>query len=175
LRTNLLGDGDAVVHNLGRAVLALEHHVPAFGSQRDAHEVRELVDSSLTEPEECEDYRCQCDSTMRFQQCDPARTCILLMAEPSLLKWSSLAAFTVTRRLTLRSNRHFVTNLMERNVAGFWSEAATTLFCNHPFPDDIISCLPHPCFAHTLLIPVWNRLWVAFPCTLMTRLFLCSR
>ena len=44
---NLLRDRDAVVHDLGGAVLRLEDDVAALGAERDADDVRELVHAPL--------------------------------------------------------------------------------------------------------------------------------
>ncbi len=37
LQLHLFGDGHAVVDDLGRPVLSLQHHVTALGAQRHAH------------------------------------------------------------------------------------------------------------------------------------------
>ena len=45
LQRDLAGDGHAVVHDLGGAVVALQHHVAALGAQRHLHGVGHLVDA----------------------------------------------------------------------------------------------------------------------------------
>ena len=45
LELDLLGDGDAVVNDLGSSELLLEHHVAALGAEGDSNRLGEDVDA----------------------------------------------------------------------------------------------------------------------------------
>ena len=47
LQLHILGDGNTVIGDEGRAELLAQNHIPALGTQGDLHGVSQLVDASL--------------------------------------------------------------------------------------------------------------------------------
>ena len=109
-QTHLLCDSDSIIDDFGWAILALKDYISSFWSKSNPNEICKLIDPILRKKTrsgsgwqvkrgEKKWQEINSSSRGRCLKSDDVRqlTWSFLIAEPSLLKWSSFAAFTVKR------------------------------------------------------------------------------